>query len=53
MWLARGGVTALALLLIAALVTAFVAVGQRNQAIEAPHTVIARSINMRQAMISR
>jgi hypothetical protein len=42
--LARGGVTTLALLLIAAVVAAVVAMGQRNQAITAQHTAIARSM---------
>ena len=42
--LARGGVTALAALLIAALVAAVVAVGQRNQAVAAQHNAIARGM---------
>ncbi|MGH3530175.1 MAG: toll/interleukin-1 receptor domain-containing protein, partial [Pseudonocardiaceae bacterium] len=44
MRLARGGVTALTVLLIAALVAAVVAVGQRNQAVAAQHTAVARGM---------
>jgi hypothetical protein len=44
MRLARSGVTTLAVLLIAALVAAVVAVGQRNRAVAAQHTVIARGM---------
>jgi WD40 repeat protein len=42
--LARGGVTLLVVLLIAALAAAVVAVGQRNQAVAAQHTAIARGM---------
>jgi hypothetical protein len=42
--LARSGVSALAMLLIAAVVAAVVAMGQRNQAIAAQHTAIARGM---------
>ncbi len=44
MRLARGGVTGLAVLLIAAVVAAVVALGQRNQAVAAQHTAIARGM---------
>jgi hypothetical protein len=44
MRLARGGVTALAMLLVAAVLAAVVAVKQRNQAVAAQYTVIARSM---------
>jgi Tol biopolymer transport system component len=44
MRLASGGVTALVILLIGALVATWVAVGQRNQAVAAQRTVIARSM---------
>ncbi|MGB6161706.1 MAG: WD40 repeat domain-containing protein [Pseudonocardiaceae bacterium] len=44
MRLARGGVTALAVLLIGAVIAAVVAVAQRNQAVSAQHTVIARGM---------
>lgn len=44
MQLARGGVTGLAVLLIAAVVAAVGAVGQRNQAVAAQRTAIARSM---------
>ena len=44
MRLVRGGITTLAVLLIAAVVAAVVAVGQRNQAVAAQHAAIARSM---------
>jgi hypothetical protein len=44
MRLARGGVTALVVLLISALVAAVVAVGQRNRAVAAQHVAIARGM---------